>query len=41
MRRGLTSRKMRSEGWKSIWELKEQNTMDMDKVLGKFLFSTH
>jgi hypothetical protein len=31
MHRGLTDRKMRSEGRMSIWALKEQTPMDMEK----------
>jgi hypothetical protein len=31
MHMGLRSRKMISEGWISIWALKEQTLMDMEK----------
>jgi hypothetical protein len=31
MHRILIAKKMRSEGWMSIWALKEQTPMDMEK----------
>ena len=33
--RGLTSRKMRSEGWMSIWVMKVQSQMDTEKARNK------
>jgi predicted RNase H-like nuclease (RuvC/YqgF family) len=31
MHKEITARKMKSEGWMSIWALKEQTPMDMEK----------
>ena len=31
MHRGIMARKMRSEGWMSIWVMKVKNQIDMEK----------